>query len=61
MPTDSRSSPMAGGFLLALSLVIGVVAGAIAGEASRGFVIGLAVGLVLLIAVWLIDRRRVGE
>jgi uncharacterized membrane protein (UPF0136 family) len=49
---------MAGGFLLALSLIVGTVLGAGQGQASIGFVAGLGVGLLLLIAVWLIDRRR---
>ena len=49
---------MAGGFLLALSLVVGTVAGAGQGQASIGFVAGLGVGLILLLAIWLIDRAR---
>jgi uncharacterized membrane protein (UPF0136 family) len=49
---------MAGGFLLALSLVVGTVVGAGQGQASIGFVAGLGAGLVLLLAVWLIDRAR---
>jgi uncharacterized membrane protein (UPF0136 family) len=49
---------MAGGFLLAVSLLAGTIIGAGQGEASIGFVAGLGVGLVLLLAVWLIDRAR---
>jgi hypothetical protein len=55
--TPSRT-PMAGGFLLAVSLLAGTIIGAGKGEASMGFVVGLGVGLVLLVAVWLIDRVR---
>ena len=54
----SSRTPMAGGFLLSMSIMIGVIAGAINGQASIGFVAGTAVGLALLLAVWLIDRRR---
>jgi len=50
--------PRAGGFLLALSILIGPVAGAMFGEPSLGFVAGLAIGLLLLLAVWLSDRAR---
>ena len=57
MANPSRT-PMAGGFLLALSVLIGSVAGALQGQASIGFVAGFGVGLVLLLAVWLIDRAR---
>jgi hypothetical protein len=49
---------MAGGFLLAVSLIAGSIIGAGQGQASIGFVAGLGVGLVLLLAVWLIDRMR---
>ncbi|AJP74232.1 hypothetical protein [Sphingomonas hengshuiensis] len=55
--TPSRT-PLAGGFLLAISLVAGSVIGAIAGQPSVGFVGGLGVGLALTIGVWLIDRAR---
>jgi len=49
---------MAGGFLLAVSLLAGTIIGAGQGEASMGFVAGLGVGLVLLLVVWLIDWMR---
>jgi len=61
MTKSPSKTPMAGGFLLALSLIIGVFAGIAKGEASFGFVVGLGVGLALLIAVWLVDRIRVGR
>jgi hypothetical protein len=58
MANRSSRSPMAGGFLLAVSLLAGTILGAGRGQASIGFVAGLGVGLVLLLAVWLIDRVR---
>lgn len=58
MAPPSSRTPMAGGFLLAISLLIGSFLGARTGQASAGFVAGLAVGLALLALVWLIDRRR---
>lgn len=58
MTRPSSRTPMAGGFLLALSLVVGTVVGAGQGQASIGFVAGLGVGLILLLAIWLIDRAR---
>ena len=58
MANPSSRTPMAGGFLLALSLLVGTVAGAGQGQASIGFVAGLGVGLILLLAIWLIDRAR---
>jgi len=56
--TPSRT-PMAGGFLLAVSLLAGTILGAGRGQASIGFVVGLGIGLALLLLVWLIDRARV--
>ena len=50
--------PRAGGFLLALSILIGPILGSIFGEPSIGFLAGLGVGLIALLAVWLLDRRR---
>ena len=59
MARASSPTPMAGGSLLAMSLIVGTVLGAGRGQASIGFVAGLGVGLALLLAVWLIDRARV--
>ncbi|MEN2709799.1 hypothetical protein ACQKOH_09750 [Sphingomonas sp. NPDC092331] len=61
MTKTPSKTPMAGGFLLALSLIVGVFAGIARGEASFGFVVGLGVGIALLIAVWLVDRMRTGR
>jgi hypothetical protein len=51
-------APRAGGALFAAAILLGVAAGAAAGESSIGFVAGLAVGLFLVLLVWLLDRRR---
>jgi len=61
MTSTPSKTPMAGGFLLALSLIVGVFVGVARGEASFGFLVGLGVGLVLLIAVWIADRLRTGK
>ena len=58
MARPNAKSPRAGGALLAAAILIGVLAGSIVGESSVGFVGGLALGLMLMVAVWLIDRRR---
>ena len=51
-------SPRAGGALVAAAILIGVLAGIVFRQPSIGFLIGLGVGLMLLLAVWLVDRRR---
>ena len=53
-----RKNLQSGGFLLALAVVAGAVGGTMAGEPSIGILAGFGVGLLLLLAVWLIDRRR---
>jgi hypothetical protein len=58
MANSPSRTPMAGGFLLAVSLLAGTVLGASRGQASIGFVAGLGMGLALLLLVWLIDRAR---
>jgi hypothetical protein len=49
---------MAGGSLLALSMVAGVVIGTLNAQPSIGFLVGLGVGALLLLLVFLLDRRR---
>jgi len=56
MDIDSRT-PLAGGCLLTASILIGTIAGFVARQPSIGFLAGLGVGLVLLLFVWLRDRR----
>ncbi|HST35154.1 MAG TPA: hypothetical protein VLK25_00790 [Allosphingosinicella sp.] len=48
----------AGGCLLTLSILTGVVIGIVYHQQSIGFLAGLGVGLILLILVWLRDRKR---
>jgi membrane associated rhomboid family serine protease len=51
-------SPMAGGFFLILPIVAGFFWGLASGRAMQGAVIGLGVGIVLALVVWLFDRAR---
>jgi hypothetical protein len=53
-----RPSPLAGGFLLAFSVIAGAVIGTLYRQPSIGVLAGLGVGLALLGLVWLIDRKR---
>ena len=48
--------PRAGGALLAVSILTGAVVGVYMRQPSIGFIAGLGVGLVLVLAVWLFDR-----
>ncbi|MEI9849672.1 MAG: hypothetical protein WDN24_01120 [Sphingomonas sp.] len=55
--TPSRT-PLAGGFLVAVGVLAGTVIGVAKGQPTIGFLGGLGVGLVLLAAVWAVDRMR---
>jgi uncharacterized membrane protein len=57
-PDRRRRSPAGGGVLIALGAIGGAVVGTLYRQPSIGLVAGLAVGLLLAIFVWLVDRRR---
>ena len=56
MAASPPRTPMAGGALLAASILAGVVGGSLAGQPSIGFLAGLGVGLLLAVLVWLRAR-----
>lgn len=58
MAHPQHGFPRAGGFLLALSILLGVVGGSLSGQPSIGFLAGLGFGLLLVAAVWIRDRSR---
>ncbi len=54
-PSPQRSGS-AGGFLIAASLTVGTIIGLVVGQPSIGFLVGLGVGAVAAVALWLRDR-----
>lgn len=54
---ETRKNPVAGGMLLAAAILIGVIGGSFWGQPTIGFLAGLGAGLLLVAAVWLLDRR----
>lgn len=56
MSSSSKRTPAAGGFLIAISTMVGAFVGATQGQPSVGLLIGLGVGAVLALIVWLLDR-----
>jgi hypothetical protein len=62
MSAAMQGSPTrAGGCFLTLFLLLGFVYGLSIRNPLKGVLIGLAIGAVLAIATWLIDRRRQGK
>jgi len=57
MATPPPRPTRAGGFLLALALLVGVIAGSVLGQPSIGFLAGLGIGLAAIALLWLADRR----
>jgi hypothetical protein len=52
------NAPLAGGFLLSLSVLAGALIGVFLGQPSIGFLVGVGIGLSLAVLIWLLDRRR---
>ena len=55
---SKSNAPLAGGFLLSISVLAGALTGVFLGQPSIGFLIGAGIGLTLAILIWLIDSRR---
>jgi hypothetical protein len=53
----ARPITRSGGCLLAFSVIAGAAVGTFLGQPSIGFLAGSALGLVLVIAVLVLDRR----
>ena len=51
-------TPAAGGFFLIVAILAGTAWGVTVGQAMKGVLIGTFAGIILALAVWLIDRRR---
>jgi hypothetical protein len=58
MARAPRKNAQAGGCLLTLGILAGVIGGLYYRQPSIGFLAGTAAGLLLLLMVWLIDRRK---
>lgn len=52
------SSSNAGGFLVAIGILVGAGVGLVIGEATPGALVGLIAGSLAAILVWQRDRRR---
>ena len=57
MNRPAKRAANAGGFLLAVSVIVGTAIGVAKSQPSLGFLVGLAIGVTLAIALWLRDRR----
>lgn len=56
-----RPGPQAGGFIIAVTIMAGTIIGGLMGQPTIGLLAGTAIGVIVAIALWLVDRRRAGR
>ncbi|WP_454885275.1 hypothetical protein [Sphingomonas oryzagri] len=56
-----RPAPRAGGFIIAVAILVGTIGGGLMGQPSIGLLAGLAFGVAVSVALWLRDRPRAGR
>jgi hypothetical protein len=56
--TENSPPRLAGGIFIAFGLLIGAIIGVAMDQPSAGTVIGMAIGTVIAVAVWIMDRKR---
>ena len=58
--SETENSPprLAGGIFIALGLLIGAIIGVAMDQPSAGAVIGMAIGTVIAVVIWIMDRKR---
>jgi F0F1-type ATP synthase assembly protein I len=58
--TETENSPprLAGGIFIAFGLLIGAIIGIAMDQPSAGTVIGMAIGTVIAVVIWIVDRKR---
>lgn len=54
-------SPTAGGGIIALTTIVGAIAGAALHQVSAGLLLGVLVGALIAVMLWLRERRRIGR
>jgi hypothetical protein len=54
----ARNEPRAGGFFLTAAILIGFAWGVAAGDVMKGVLAGSGVGILIVLTIWLAERRR---
>jgi hypothetical protein len=57
-PPMTNRRPLAGGCLLSFCILAGFPLGLVIRNPMKGILIGVGAGIVLAVAIWLIDSRR---
>jgi hypothetical protein len=56
--TENSQPRLAGGIFIAFGLLIGAIGGVAMDQPSAGAVIGMGIGIIIAVVVWIIDRKR---
>ena len=56
--TENNQPRLAGGIFIAFGLLIGAIVGVAVYQPSAGTVIGMAIGTVIAVVIWIMDRKR---
>jgi len=56
--TQNNQPRFAGGIFIAFGLLIGAIVGVAMDQASAGTVIGMAIGSIIAVLIWIMDRKR---
>jgi hypothetical protein len=56
--TQNSQPRLAGGIFIAFGLLIGAIAGVAMDQPSAGAVIGMAIGTMIAVVVWVVDSKR---
>jgi len=56
--SQNNQPRFAGGIFIAFGLLIGAIIGIAMDQASAGTVIGMAIGTIIAVLIWIIDRKR---
>ena len=52
-----RRNTRGGGALVAIGTIVGTISGGLLGQPSAGLLVGLGVGVLAAVLIWLNDRR----
>ncbi len=56
--SNPQSPRLAGGFFMAAGMLSGAIIGLVYRQGPLGMVLGLGLGTVVALIIWLIDRKR---
>lgn len=58
--SETKNNPprLAGGIFIAFGLLIGAIIGVVMDQPSAGTVIGMAIGSIIAVLIWVVNRKR---